>query len=87
MWFENSAFCRALAFSSESLHFIYNCFISISFTLHSVLCVRKRYMDISDCQMSGVGLGNIKWAQDYKALTVLYWSPPPFFCIKGHLLS
>lgn len=40
-------------------------------------------MDISDCQMSGVGLGIIKWGQDYKALTVLYWSPPLSFVKRG----
>lgn len=40
-------------------------------------------MDISDCQMSGVGLGIIKWGQDYKALTVLYWSPPLSFVQRG----
>lgn len=50
-------------------------FISIC-VLHSFLCLRKCYVDISDCQMSVVGRGIIKWRHDYKALTVLYWSPP-----------
>lgn len=40
-------------------------------------------MDISDRQMSGVGLGIIKWGQDYKALTVLYWSRPLSFVKRG----
>lgn len=82
-----SAFRRAFAFSSEYLHLIVfcrsqNCFISIC-VLHSVLCVRICYVDISDCQMSGVGLGIIKSGQDYKALTVLYWSPPLSFVKRG----
>lgn len=53
-------------------------FISIC-VLHSTLCLRKCVVDISDCQMSRVGLGIIKWRQDYKALTVIYWRPPLYF--------
>lgn len=51
-----------------------NWFISICL-LHSVLYATK-LVDISDCQKSGEGLGITKWGQDYKALTVLYWSWP-----------
>lgn len=40
-------------------------------------------MDISDWQMSWVGLGIIQRGQDYKALTVLYWSLPLSFVGRG----
>lgn len=91
--FASSASCGAPAFffslwGSAFGRFLPNLrafffFISIC-VLHSVLCVRKRYVDISDCQISGVGLGIIKWGQDYKALTVLYWSLPLFFVQRGN---
>lgn len=40
-------------------------------------------MDISDWQMSWVGLGIIQRGQDYKALTLLYWSLPLSFVGRG----
>lgn len=86
-YFACSAFCRAFAFSSVYLHFIVFLpkprTVLFPSVLHFALCVRIRYMDISDCQMSGVGLGITKWGQDYKALTVLYWSLPLYFVKRG----
>lgn len=80
-------FVEPFAFSSVYLHLIVFLpkprTVLFQSVLHSVLCVSIRYIDISDRQMSGVGLGIIKWGQNYKALTVLYWSRPLSFVKRG----